>query len=68
MGHACLSDKDGLFDFAYCLHSKMWVKEAKQWKTRSKNVWPGYGVKHAIVKHGVLFVPVGVKKNLKTKN
>ncbi|XP_071124014.1 uncharacterized protein [Mytilus edulis] len=57
----CVSDTNGIFDLAYCIHSKLWVKQANQWKTRSKNVWPTYDVKQAIVNHGVLFVPVGVK-------
>ncbi|XP_052076204.1 uncharacterized protein LOC127714220 [Mytilus californianus] len=57
----CISDRDGLLDFAYCLHSKLWITPAKQWVTRSNNSWPRYDVKQAIVKHGVLFVAVGVK-------
>ncbi|XP_052077030.1 uncharacterized protein LOC127715050 isoform X2 [Mytilus californianus] len=57
----CVSNKNGFFDLAYCVHSKLWITPAKQWVTRSNNSWPIYDVKQAIVKHGVLFVPVGVK-------
>lgn len=37
----------------------LWVTQAKQWITRPNNVWPGYDVKQAIIKHGLLFVPIG---------
>ncbi|XP_071162530.1 cyclic GMP-AMP synthase-like receptor 1 [Mytilus edulis] len=57
----CVSDEDGFYDFACCVHSKLWIPQAKQWITRSNNAWPTFDVKQAIVKHGVLFVPVGVK-------
>ncbi|XP_052077129.1 uncharacterized protein LOC127715146 [Mytilus californianus] len=53
---------DGFIDLVYCLHSKLWITPAKQWITRSNNnSWPSWDVKQTIVKHGVLFVPVGVK-------
>ncbi|VDI58738.1 Hypothetical predicted protein [Mytilus galloprovincialis] len=61
----CVSDESGIVDCAYCLHSKLWIKPAKQWVTRSKNEWPCYYVKQTIVKHGVLFVPIGVKGSAK---
>lgn len=57
----CLSDKTGLFDIAYCLHSKSWVKPAQPWLKRSNYSWPGFKVKQNIMKHGVLFVAIGVK-------
>ncbi|VDI04479.1 Hypothetical predicted protein [Mytilus galloprovincialis] len=57
----CVSDEYGNYDHAYCVHSKVWITPAKQWITRSNNAWPTFDVKQAIVKHGVLFVPVGVK-------
>ncbi|XP_063418890.1 uncharacterized protein LOC134701687 [Mytilus trossulus] len=57
----CLSDSTGIFDFAFCLHCKTWVSPAGQWITRSNNSWPSYNVKQSIIKHGVLFVPIGVK-------
>ncbi|XP_071124289.1 uncharacterized protein [Mytilus edulis] len=57
----CLSDKNGLCDLAYCLYSDLWITPAKQWIARSNNSWPRSDVKQAIVKHGVLFVPIGVK-------
>lgn len=53
----CISDKKGVYEVAYCLHSKL----SNQWITRSNNSWPRYDVKQDIVKHGVLFVPVGIK-------
>ncbi|XP_076072110.1 uncharacterized protein LOC143043817 [Mytilus galloprovincialis] len=57
----CITDKDELYDIAYCVHSKLWISPAKKWITRSNTVWPSYDVKQAIVKQGVLFVPLGVK-------
>ncbi|XP_052077026.1 uncharacterized protein LOC127715048 isoform X2 [Mytilus californianus] len=57
----CMSDKAGVYDFASCLHCKLWITPAKQWIGRSNKSWPRYDIKQAIVKHGVLFVPVGVK-------
>ncbi|XP_071127459.1 uncharacterized protein [Mytilus edulis] len=57
----CLSDDAGIYDIAYCLHCKSWITPANQWVTRSINSWPRSDVKQAIVKHGVLFVPIGVK-------
>lgn len=57
----CLSDKTGLFDVAYCLHSKSWVKPAQPWLKRSNYSWPEFKVKQNIMKHGVLFVAIGVK-------
>ncbi|CAC5379834.1 unnamed protein product [Mytilus coruscus] len=54
----CVIDEDGLYDIM-CLHCKSWITPAKQWETQSKNSWPRYDVKQAIVKHGVLFVPLG---------
>ncbi|XP_052076787.1 uncharacterized protein LOC127714792 [Mytilus californianus] len=63
----CLSDKYGLFDLAFCLRSKSWITSAKQWLTRSNNSWPEYNVKQSIARHGVLFVPVGVKGSIQEK-
>lgn len=57
----CLTDEDGFLDVVHCLLSKSWITPAKQWITRSNNAWPGYRVKQAIIKHGIIFVPVGVK-------
>ncbi|XP_071126808.1 uncharacterized protein [Mytilus edulis] len=57
----CISDKDGSFDHATCLHCKTWLSQASQWITRSDNSWLNYNVKQSIIKHGVLFVPIGVK-------
>ncbi|XP_071126620.1 cyclic GMP-AMP synthase-like receptor 2 [Mytilus edulis] len=57
----CLSDKDGTCDYAICLHCTSWISQASQWITRSNNSWPSYKVKQSVIKHGVLFVPVGVK-------
>ncbi|XP_071126849.1 uncharacterized protein [Mytilus edulis] len=61
----CLSDKHGFFDFACCLRCKSWVTQSKQWIIRSNNSWPGNDVKESIIKHGVLFVPIGVKGSTK---
>ncbi|XP_063414860.1 cyclic GMP-AMP synthase-like [Mytilus trossulus] len=57
----CISDKEGNFDSAICLHCRTWISQASQWIKRSNNSWPSYNVKQSIIKHGVLFVPVGVK-------
>lgn len=61
----CLSDKQGFFDFACCLRRKSLVTQSKQWIIRSNNSWPGTDVKESIIKHGVLFVPIGVKGSTK---
>ncbi|XP_052078057.1 uncharacterized protein LOC127715997 isoform X1 [Mytilus californianus] len=61
----CTSDKKGVFDIAYCLHCKSWIRQAHQWIKRSNNAWPGYDVKQSIITHGVLFVPIGVKGSSK---
>ena len=61
----CMSDTNGEYDIAYCLHSKLWITQAKKWMTRSQNAWPGYDVKQSILRHGVLFVPIGVKGSIK---
>ncbi|XP_063414794.1 uncharacterized protein LOC134696777 [Mytilus trossulus] len=61
----CVSDNDGFMDNAYTLHSRSWIKQAEDWKTRSKNAWPEYDVKQSIIKHGVLFVPKGVQGSQK---
>lgn len=60
----CLTDNNGTLDYAICTHCKSWITPANQWITRSNNSWPGYDVKQAVVKHGVLFVPIGVKGSL----
>ncbi|XP_052078277.1 uncharacterized protein LOC127716191 [Mytilus californianus] len=57
----CLSNKTGTYDQALCLHCTTWISQASQWITRSSNAWPSYNVKQSILKHGVLFVPIGVK-------
>ncbi|CAC5355682.1 unnamed protein product [Mytilus coruscus] len=36
----CISDKDGIVDFAHCLHSKTWEPAAEHWIERSNNSWP----------------------------
>ncbi|VDH97230.1 Hypothetical predicted protein [Mytilus galloprovincialis] len=57
----CISDKFGIFDMAFTVRSKSWITQADQWITRSKNGWSNYDLKQCIVKHGVLFVPIGLK-------
>ncbi|CAC5414216.1 unnamed protein product [Mytilus coruscus] len=49
----CVSDKEGIFDFAFCVRSKAWITQANQWITRSNNGWPDYDVKQSITKHGI---------------
>ncbi|XP_052076788.1 uncharacterized protein LOC127714793 [Mytilus californianus] len=61
----CISDKRGMHDLAFCVHSKSWIIPAKQWIIRSTNSWPGYDITQSIVKHGILFVPIGVKGSIK---
>ncbi|VDI36227.1 Hypothetical predicted protein [Mytilus galloprovincialis] len=57
----CLTDSHGIVDKCFCLHCKTWISQASQWITRSCNSWPSYNVKQSIIKHGVLFVPIGVR-------
>ncbi|XP_052078031.1 uncharacterized protein LOC127715970 [Mytilus californianus] len=57
----CVSDIEGAFDNAHCLHSKYWVTSASQWTMRSTNSWPTQNTKQMIINHGVLFVPIGFK-------
>ncbi|XP_063416466.1 uncharacterized protein LOC134698106 [Mytilus trossulus] len=57
----CVSDKKGRFDFALCCHTKLWIKPAMQWITRSNNGWPATNVKQSIVKHGIICVPIGLQ-------
>ncbi|VDI57756.1 Hypothetical predicted protein [Mytilus galloprovincialis] len=57
----CISNPTGHLDLASSLHCNTWVSPAIQWITRSNNSWPKHNVKRAIIKHGVLFVPIGVK-------
>ncbi|XP_052097476.1 uncharacterized protein LOC127732478, partial [Mytilus californianus] len=57
----CISDSTGYLDVDCCLQCNTWVSPAGQWITRSNNSWPSHNVKQSIIKHGVLFVPVGVK-------
>ncbi|XP_071126577.1 uncharacterized protein [Mytilus edulis] len=61
----CLNDESGQYDMAYCLHSKSWITQAKHWIRRPNNSWPEDDVKQAIIKHGVLFVPIGDKGSVK---
>ncbi|VDI37455.1 Hypothetical predicted protein [Mytilus galloprovincialis] len=60
----CTSDKNGAFDFAFCLHSKSWISTALQWVTRSNNSWPTNEVKQRVIAHGVMFVPIGQEGDL----
>jgi tetratricopeptide (TPR) repeat protein len=57
----CLTDKDGLLDIAFTLHSRQWISIANQWVTRSNCSWPSSDVESQIIDHGVLFVPIGSK-------
>lgn len=57
----CISDKGGYWDFAMCLRCTSWITSAFMWISRSNNSWPGYDVKQYVVKHGVLYVPIGMK-------
>ncbi|XP_052060747.1 uncharacterized protein LOC127701023 [Mytilus californianus] len=59
----CISDKNGVYDGAFSLHCKTWISPAVQWITRSSNSWPSHNIKQSIIKHGVLFVPLGVKES-----
>ncbi|VDI46964.1 Hypothetical predicted protein [Mytilus galloprovincialis] len=59
----CLNTEiDGALDLVLCLRNKSWITPANEWITRMSNTsWPGYDVKQSVIKHGVLFVPIGVK-------
>ncbi|XP_071147379.1 uncharacterized protein [Mytilus edulis] len=56
----CITDNKGFFDFALSLHCKTWISSAVNWINRSSSSWPSHNVKQSIIKHGVLFVPIGV--------
>ncbi|XP_063409072.1 uncharacterized protein LOC134692546 [Mytilus trossulus] len=56
----CISDRNGVFDHAFSLHGKTWISSAVNWITRSGSSWPSHNVIQSIIKHGVLFVPIGV--------
>ncbi|XP_071145515.1 uncharacterized protein [Mytilus edulis] len=56
----CISNKTGVLDLAFSLHCKTWISSAVNWITRSGSSWPSHNVKQSIIKHGVLFVPIGV--------
>lgn len=59
----CLTDKFGMLDYAFCLHSKSWIISANQWITRQNKSWPSTEIKQTIIDHGVHFVPIGVKES-----
>ncbi|VDI56111.1 Hypothetical predicted protein [Mytilus galloprovincialis] len=56
----CISDRKGVFDYAFSLHCKTWISSAVNWITRSSRSWPSHDVTQSIINHGVLFVPIGV--------
>ncbi|VDI07687.1 Hypothetical predicted protein [Mytilus galloprovincialis] len=56
----CITDKKGVLDLAFSLHCKTWISSAVNWITRSGSSWPSHNVTQSILKHGVLFVPIGV--------
>ncbi|XP_071147331.1 uncharacterized protein [Mytilus edulis] len=56
----CITDKTGDIDVAVSLHCKTWISSAVNWITRSSSSWPSHNVTQSILKHGVLFVPIGV--------
>ncbi|XP_071147884.1 uncharacterized protein [Mytilus edulis] len=56
----CITDKKEFYDYAFSLHCKTWISSAVNWLTRSSCSWPNHNVKQSIIKHGVLFVPIGV--------
>ncbi|XP_071147126.1 cyclic GMP-AMP synthase-like receptor 2 [Mytilus edulis] len=64
----CITDKTGVVDLAHTLHCRTWISSAVNWITRSSSSWPSHNVTQSILKHGVLFVPIGVhgspKENL----
>lgn len=60
----CLSDSQGDFDVAYCLHAKSLITAAFAWVTTSNNSWPAIEIKQKIIDHGVLFVPIGTKGDI----
>ncbi|XP_052076102.1 uncharacterized protein LOC127714141 [Mytilus californianus] len=57
----CIFNKQEVFDIAGCLHCRSWVAPAINWIKRSNNTWPSCDAKQSVIKHGVLFVPIGVK-------
>lgn len=57
----CCSDEDGAMDYARCVHNPKFCSYAMQWVYRPNNGWPSDDIKQHIIKHGILFVPVGLK-------
>ncbi|VDI80874.1 Hypothetical predicted protein [Mytilus galloprovincialis] len=57
----CRSSLDDSFDSARCFWCQTWIKPAHKWILRSRPYWPNCQLVKAIVKHGVLFVPIGCK-------
>ncbi|XP_071145511.1 uncharacterized protein [Mytilus edulis] len=55
----CITDEAGMLDYALSLHCKTWIFSAVNWITRSGSSWPSHNVTQSIIKHGVLFVPIG---------
>ncbi|VDI82898.1 Hypothetical predicted protein [Mytilus galloprovincialis] len=57
----CLSDKNDIFDIAYCLKCDQWIFQAQPWIYRPRTTWPPVDIISKITSCGVLFVPIGLK-------
>ena len=59
----CLSDKDEMFDLAFCFHLHTWPRQAEQWIYRHRlGQWPTDIVINEIVNYGCILVPIGPKE------
>ncbi|VDI13075.1 Hypothetical predicted protein [Mytilus galloprovincialis] len=60
----CHSTRDLTYDSVQCFRCNEWITPAHNWIYRSRSSWPDNKLVTAVVKHGVLFVPIGCKGSL----
>lgn len=59
----CISDPDQDYDFAFCLRSRRWPKQAEKWIYRHRyGEWPTDTLIRNITKRGCLLVPIGPRR------
>lgn len=59
----CISDPDQDYDFAFCLRSRRWPKQAEKWIYRHRyGEWPTDTLIRNIIKRGCLLVPIGPRR------
>ncbi|CAC5368380.1 unnamed protein product [Mytilus coruscus] len=55
----CLSDKNQITDYAFCIQSQYLPFTAMQWASRYRKQWPPNSAIDKIIKYGCLLVPIG---------